>query len=340
MKPKIILLATHKLYFNGTFGIKGGVERLLFNLIDILNKEYECIVYQWDYIDNIMDIYELNTTTRTFIQHVKVEKSEIWQTINQHNPAHVIIVDDSVKKHLPKNIIIEIQKKYNNIYYAQSWQGDPRIERHNKVICNYQIKNAYSVESKILQIGGTYNDKIFYNKNLKRQNSAIYTGRFDNDKNLIELVECWEFIYKNHGTILKLVGGHNNLKNFEKIKAYIKEDSGIETIDWVNDEYLCELYNTSKLFINPSKEESFCCSLVEAMACGAICIVNGKYNAFKETELNQYVIGNSEKYTNDLKNFIIRGILYEKNSDAQELWIKNHYSTSHLSNEILNFINR
>lgn len=72
-------------------------------------------------------------------------------------------------------------------------------------------------------------------------------------------------------------------KYLDKIRQYLKEDETLNLISGVTNQIeLAKIYSDADLFLNPSEEETFGMTTVEAMACGTPAIVN-RHTALPET---------------------------------------------------------
>jgi glycosyltransferase involved in cell wall biosynthesis len=96
------------------------------------------------------------------------------------------------------------------------------------------------------------------------------------------------------------VGGVDDVAYWEKVAQYVDGVSVISTVDparptapesWRSAQAVAGLYNRARLFVAASPRESFGMALIEAMACGTTCVVNGAYTGFAEADLAPHVHG-------------------------------------------------
>src|SRR5205085_11626536 len=62
--------------------------------------------------------------------------------------------------------------------------------------------------------------------------------------------------------------------------------------NWLGAAEVASLFHRARLAVMASPQESFCVALLEALACGTTCVVNGRYSAFKPQDLGPRVFGN------------------------------------------------
>lgn len=130
-------------------------------------------------------------------------------------------------------------------------------------------------ESKIKIIGIGYNDKVFYNKNVKRDNnSIIYVGKVANKKGVLSLVKALNLLGDDKIT-LAIVGGAGDKLEYDTILAESKKSkSHIRFLGAKNQFELADLYNEHGIFILPSFSEGIPIVPLEALACGCKVIIS------------------------------------------------------------------
>lgn len=200
----------------------------------------------------------------------------------------------------------------------------------------------------VLRFGGTYDSRIFY-KDRRDEDFIICVGRLNRDKNQAELVEGYkERIYDRYGLPLYLVGGVYSPKFLDyalEVSRHVDNSSVLSTLDlqnplsdssWKRPRQIADLCNRARMFVMASPEESFCIALVEAMACGTTCVVNGSYNGFDGEELKSRVYGNvTAKHgsiLDTLEDALERGVRI----DASD-WVRK-YSLAEAKKAALDFI--
>lgn len=130
----------------------------------------------------------------------------------------------------------------------------------------YLIK-AYSINGNKIDVVPNYvNTEMFKDLNIPRSNNMVFVGRLSEEKNIFNLISA---ISKTNGTLDIYGGGpqEKDLKEFsEKIRANINFKG------MVRNDLLPNILNGYKYYILPSLYEGTPKTLLEAMACGCICI--------------------------------------------------------------------
>ncbi|MFA5760028.1 MAG: glycosyltransferase family 4 protein [Clostridia bacterium] len=138
----------------------------------------------------------------------------------------------------------------------------------------------FGLKNKVHFLPFVYNETIFNNANKKKYSSGtinfLYTGRFSEIKRIKELINVFEyFIEKEKQDItLTLVGGSFDKEYEKEVIEKVNNINRIKIIPWKNHEELTTFYKQFDCVIIPSYYESFCSSLLEALACGTTCIIN------------------------------------------------------------------
>lgn len=152
----------------------------------------------------------------------------------------------------------------------------------------------------VLLVGGCFDDSIFHPA---RRDEDIITsvGRIHPDKRQLELVASYrDQVFEPYGVPLHLVGGVDDVTYWREVARHVDGVSVISTVDpacptaptsWRSAQAVADLYNRSRLFVAASPRESFGMALIEAMACGTTCVVNGAYTGFVEDDLGPNVHG-------------------------------------------------
>ena len=154
----------------------------------------------------------------------------------------------------------------------------------------------------ILLVGGSYDDTVFH-PDRKGEELILSVGRIHPDKNQLELVSGYrERIFDVYGLPLHLVGGVADLAYYREVEPFVDGVAVVSTIvdpaepladsSWRTAREIADLCNRARLFVSASPKESFGLALIEAMACGTTCVVNGDYWGFAESELRPNVFGN------------------------------------------------
>lgn len=197
----------------------------------------------------------------------------------------------------------------------------------------------------VLLLGASYNSDVFY-KNRRDEEFIISVGRIHPDKNQLELVRDYqERIYRKYKMQLYLVGGVTDESYFNEVNAHIDNTSIFSTVDphfpgsgtnWRTPHQIAELCNRARIFVMASPKESFCIALVEAMACGTTCVVNGNYWGFDEADLRPHVYGPIKGKRGSILDVLDEALSREIRIDASQ-WVKK-FSLSETKNSLLSFI--
>ena len=103
----------------------------------------------------------------------------------------------------------------------------------------------------------------------KRENSRglnlVYTGKIDENKNLITTIKCCNKILKNKYDVKLTVIGKILSKRYKKI---IKNNNFVNYVGPKKMEEIIDIYKDMDIFVMPSKHETFGLTYVEAMSQG------------------------------------------------------------------------
>ena len=197
----------------------------------------------------------------------------------------------------------------------------------------------------VLKIGGSYNSDVFY-KNRESEEFIICVARIHPVKNQLALVRDYrEKIYNKHGIPLYLVGGSSEPDYYALVNEYVDGVSVLSTSDpaspmaptsWRTSREIAALCNRARLFVMPSEEESFSIALIEALACGTTCVVNGTYYGFDADDLRPYVYGNITGRNGSIHDLIDEALSSDVRIDGSE-WTKK-YSLAEMQKQLIGFI--
>ena len=136
--------------------------------------------------------------------------------------------------------------------------------------------------NKLFVVENGYNDKVYYNKNIRNHKKIkfIYVGCNQYRKGLDILLNLWSNVtseFDNLELIIKdnprVYGDTDLLSEIVKLQ-YNKKCATIKYIDDdLTESQLSNLYNESHVIIHPYRGEGFGMHVQEAMACGCIPIV-------------------------------------------------------------------
>src|SRR5581483_2398352 len=178
----------------------------------------------------------------------------------------------------------------------------PRDDLPDPLFKGIMTHRSISPHKDTLLLGACYNSDIFY-PDRRQEEFVLSVARIHPDKNQLELVSDYkERIYEKYGLPLYLAGGVGDVDYFQQVGRYIDQVSVCSTIDpqsplaktaWKPPEQVAALCNRARLFVMASPKESFCIALIEALACGTTCVINGNYWGFDEADIRPHIYGNS-----------------------------------------------
>lgn len=199
----------------------------------------------------------------------------------------------------------------------------------------------------ILRIGGSYNPQVFsHNGNGHKNQYVLCVARIYPEKNQLELVRGYkERIYDRYGLPLYLVGGTEHIEYFHKVNSYIDGEVIMGTADpaapmapgsWRSAAEIADLCRGARLFVMASPRESFCLAMIEAMACGVTCVVNGNYFGFERDDLRPNVYGPITRKRGNILDTIASALERDVRIDASQ-WVRK-FDVNQIKEEMLGFI--
>ena len=228
-------------------------------------------------------------------------------------------------------------------FFFTEFHPNPEVEdkRFRGVITHY----SENPHQNVLIIGGAYNPEVFF-KNRQSEEFIVSVGRIHPCKNQLELVRHYrERIYNKHGLPLYLVGGSSEPEYYELVNSFVDGVSVLSTSDprnpmastsWRTSRDIAALCNRARMFVMPSEKESFCIAIIEAMACGTTCVVDGTYYGFDENDLRSNVYGNITGRDGSIHDLIDKVLRDDIRIDASE-WVKK-YALAETKNQLMPFI--
>jgi glycosyltransferase involved in cell wall biosynthesis len=225
------------------------------------------------------------------------------------------------------------------------------LQRHpDEGVCDARFRGMvthFSAQphADLLRLGGSYNPKIFY-KDRQEEDFVLCVGRIAPEKNTLELVcDYRRKIYDRYGLPLYLVGGAHDLEYFREVWAYVDNVSVFCTTDptqpvaphsWRSSAEIARLCNRARMFVIASPSESFCIAMIEAMSCGATCVVNGNFFGFDEHDLRPRVFGNITGQNGPILDVLEQALVQDVRIDASQ-WVKK-FSLQQTRNTLMRFI--
>jgi glycosyltransferase involved in cell wall biosynthesis len=158
-------------------------------------------------------------------------------------------------------------------------------------ILAHRAEGRAGADGDVLLVGGTFDDEVFRPARAA-EDIVLSVGRIHPDKGQLELVASYrEQVFEQYGLPLHLVGGADDRAYCREVANYV---DGVSVVSrgWRSAEEIADLCNRARLFISASPAERFGMALVEAMACGTTCVVDGTYSGFAEADLRRHVHGN------------------------------------------------
>jgi glycosyltransferase involved in cell wall biosynthesis len=300
--------------------IVGGIERKLETYIKILSVEWNVFIIFYNggkfYLSlNLIDFVEM----------------DFLKCLEYINPKFILVADDSMVESLKKFDFLEyIYDKFPLFLISQFWGYFTPGKYFRGILANGALIDTKNV----FKVGAIYDSDLFFNSKCDRNNIAIYAGRLVHSKNVGFLVSIWNEIYEKFNTKLYLIGGTHDLSYFNSIQSKI-DGNIIEYIQCLSTAELKNFYDTCRISIMPSKRESLCWTIVESLACGCTCVVDGNYEGIGQN-IKSYIVGESLKCTNNLKKFIYDALEKDIKIDASEFM--EQFSIKNRKYEILSFI--
>ncbi|HEX8158521.1 MAG TPA: glycosyltransferase [Solirubrobacteraceae bacterium] len=198
----------------------------------------------------------------------------------------------------------------------------------------------------ILLVGGSFDETVFY-PDRKDEDLVLAVGRIHPDKNQLELVSRHrETIFEPFGLPLYLAGGVADLAYYHEVRRFIDGISVMSSIvdasqpfadcNWCSGREIAALCNRARLYVSASPKESFSLAMIEAMACGTTCVVNGDYWGFAESQLRPHVHGNITAKRGSVVELAAEALRDDVRIDASQ-WAR-RYSLGALRDAVVRFI--
>ncbi|MGH9277992.1 MAG: glycosyltransferase [Acidimicrobiales bacterium] len=179
---------------------------------------------------------------------------------------------------------------------------------------------ASATGTDLLLVGGSYDESVFF-PDRREEELVLSVGRIHPDKNQLELVRRYrEAVYARHGLPLLLVGGivsHADSDYLRAVDGYVDGEAVLSSIDpadptgvasWRSAVDVAGLCNRARCYVSAAPKESFGMAMIEAMACGTTCIVNGHYGGFSGADLRPHVYGNVDGPQGSIVDLIDRAL--------------------------------
>lgn len=334
-KPKLLIVCGQWPYASGggpsKSVVKGGIEnRVLAYRNYILKDDYE-VYFLFHHPPMIPQLVLPNNNNVPNPNEIQLKAI---------NPDIVFFMNDDFDfSSVP--ILQHFKDNRKTLLMTQKWRV-AGSKGYDAVITNYA---DVPTEESVLQIGGFYDENIYY-PDRKKERYVLHVGRIHDSKNQVELVSQYKKeIYLKYKIPLYMVGGTFTNDYFQQVYKYVDGISVIGTAkanvpyndrNWVNGTALARIYNSARLFVLPSKQETFGLALAEAMACGCTCVVDGEYPGMPQEELSEYVLGNVYESTGSIIKNIDKALADNLRIDGSK-WVKK-FSLSQQKSRIISFI--
>jgi glycosyltransferase involved in cell wall biosynthesis len=197
----------------------------------------------------------------------------------------------------------------------------------------------------LLLVGGSYDDRVFY-PDRRPEELVLAVGRIHPDKNQLELVRSYRrAIFDEYGLPLHLVGGIDDPDYFGDVQKYVDGLAVVSSVDpadplaigsWRAAPEIAELCNRARLFVSASPKESFGMAMIEAMACGTTCVVNGDYRGFVAADLRPHVFGHITARQGCVVDLVVQALRDDVRIDGSD-WAKK-YAVSGMREVLSRFI--
>lgn len=221
----------------------------------------------------------------------------------------IVLIDNLVPKPFSKargsKYIVKILAFNGFLLSTTLLKKTDRVFTVNKVVKDYLEKKNIQVKERItLTTNGINLDEIDAIQNKDVVYDGLYLGRLDEGKGLLELVDIWKTVNQVRGvkTILAIAG--SGTVDFEnKLKKKILKEGLENTIFFVGFKAGAEkirLFKSSKVFVFPSKDESYPIVFLEALACGLPIVsydLPAYLNVFPGDVYKASKIGDHEKFS-------------------------------------------
>jgi len=200
----------------------------------------------------------------------------------------------------------------------------------------------------VLLVGGSLDDEVFRPARVPRsaEDLVLSVGRIHPDKGQLDLVRSYrEQVFEPYGLPLHLVGGVDHPDYYDAVAGHVDGVSVISTVDaerpsatsgWLPAREIAELCNRARLFVSPSPHESFGMALIEAMACGTTCVVNGQYSGFAEADLRLRVHGNITRQEGSIVDLVAQALADDVRIDGSD-WAM-QYSVNSVRPAVAQFV--
>ncbi len=305
VKPKILLVCR----FSPYPVVTGGCERLV--------ADYERHVFAK------YDVWFLHHphcgVSRLLHYGQLVEMAPPLERLRSHGFAFALFFNPIPEQEL----VLAFADAVPSFCFVECYEPSPVYDRFLGAITHTPVSGREDV----LVLGGSFDPAVF-RRQRQEEEFIVSVARIAAAKNQLDLVRGYrERIYERFGLPLVLAGGPDPAPAYTAIAPYIDgvavrctTDPGSLTSprNWLDAQAVSALLNRARLFVNASPAESFCLALVEAMACGTTCVVNGAYDGFADSDLAQHVFGHVDGARGSILDLVEQALETNIRIDAAE----------------------
>jgi glycosyltransferase involved in cell wall biosynthesis len=207
--------------------------------------------------------------------------------------------------------------------------------------------SAASPSPDLLVLGGAFDARVFFPDGGPREELVVSVARIAREKNQAALVAGYrERIWERHGLPLLLVGGNGDDAYWSTVSRWVDGVAVRSTVveagegsynGFLPSAEVAALCRRARFMVMPSERETFCLALVEAMACGATCVVNGWYPGFDPAELAPRVFGPVDGPRGSILDVLDAAVRAEVRIDASA-WARERFSIPAIAARLMPFI--
>lgn len=219
---------------------------------------------------------------------------------------------------------------------------DKKIIKHiyykfyEKIICFSATKiivtsNKHSIllkkfKNKLIKINNYVDGSVFYSSdNYKRTNDILWVGRYEKQKNIINLSHALNEIKE---VKIKFIGNGSQKKVISNI---FKDNTSFSSESRLSSNDLADQMRSSKIFVLPSLYEGNPKILLEAMACGCL-VIASKGEGIGDLVSDKEVIFTDDFSSDSIKNAILYGLKFYTDNyyriQNSKKWINNNATLS------------
>lgn len=272
----------------------GGGERYMLTLASYLSKNYDVDIF-WDDPDikaPLARFLKIDLTKTKFVENI-FKYSFLKKGLSSLRYSCIFILSDgSVPTTFARKNILHFQVPFK--FPPADSRTKAKLRRYKYIICNSKftkefIDQSFGIDSKVIYPPVD----VEAIKPQKKENLIMSVGRFSKNqlhpKKQEVLIEVFKELYKKAPSWRLLLAGQAK-KEDEKYLRSLKKSArgiGVKIIENMPIEKLRERYSRSSIYWhatgfgedeqkNPERMEHFGISTVEAMAAGAVPVVQGK----------------------------------------------------------------